>query len=238
MEITKPTTTSKLCIPPHRSPGCFYEGVRFAWRAVFACTMRVKRSGLNHLPPQGGVILAVCHVSHLDPIVVSALLPRQIGWVARIEFYASWIAGTFLHWGGAFPVDRYGAALPAVREGLRRLQRGEIVGIFPEGELMEGKASVLRGGGVKRGVCLLAARSGCPVLPVIVLGTDQLRKLGPWLPARRGRLWLRVGPVMFPEGDGSARQRRGALAARLEAEFVRLFAEARSEWELPDSIIP
>ena len=225
-------------LPPHRSPGRFYDVVWCVWRAVFGCTMRVKLAGLEHLPRQGGVILAVCHVSHLDPIVVSALLLRRIGWVARMEFYTSWIAGTFLHWGGAFPVNRQGPALPAVREGLRRLGRGEVIGIFPEGELMEGTASVLRGGPVKRGVCLLAAKSGCPVVPVMVLGTDQLRKPGPWLPAKRGRLWLRLGPVMFPQDTGTARIRREELAGRLETEFVRLFAEARSGWNLPDSIIP
>ena len=194
--------------------------------------------GLEHLPSEGGVILAVCHVSHLDPVVVSALLPRRIGWVARIEFYSSWVARKILHEGGAFPVNRQGAALPTAREGLRRLRRGEVVGIFPEGEIMRGEASVLRGGPVKRGVGLLAARSGCPVVPVLLLGTDCLGKIGPWLPAKRGRLWMRVGSAMRPDQEGSAKARRLAFTGRLEAEFVRLFAEVQRDWGLPESILP
>jgi 1-acyl-sn-glycerol-3-phosphate acyltransferase len=194
--------------------------------------------GLEHLPAEGGVILAVCHVSHLDPVVVSTLLPRRIGWVARIEFYRSWMVRAFLHSGGAFPVNRKGAALPTVREGLRRLRRGEVVGIFPEGEIMRGRASVLRGGRLKRGACLLAARSGCPVVPVVVLGTDRLGNIGPWLPAKRGRLWLRIGPAMRPDQEGAAKISRAEFAGRLEAEFVKLFVEGQRDWGLPESIVP
>lgn len=223
---------------PPRSPGRFYDRLRLVWRGIFACTMRVRMKGLEHLPAEGGVILAVCHVSHLDPVVVSTLLPRRIGWVARIEFYSSWVARTFLHSGGAFPVNRQGAALPTVREGLRRLRRGEVVGIFPEGEIMRGGASVLRGGPLKRGAGLLAARSGCPVVPVVVLGTDRLGNIGPWLPAKRGRLWLRVGPAMRPDQEGTAKISRAEFAGRLEAEFVRLFVEGQRDWGLPESIVP
>ena len=228
-------------VPPYkppRSPGSVYDSLRLAWRGIFACTMRIRIAGVEHLPVNGGLILAVCHVSHLDPVVVSALLSRRIGWMARSEFYRSWAARTVLHCGGAFPVNRTGAALPTVREGVRRLRRGEVVGIFPEGEIMRGTASVLRGGPVKQGAGLLASRTGCPVVPVLVLGTDRLGEVGPWLPAKRGRLWLRIGPAMRPDQEGPAKIRRAIFAKRLEAEFVRLFAEGQLDWGLPESIVP
>ncbi len=200
--------------------------------------MRVRAFGLERVPASGGVLIAVSHVSHLDPVVISAVLRRRISWVSRIEFYRQWLMRTVLHHGGAFLVDREGPALPTIREGLRRLKRGEAVGIFPEGELVCGSASVLRGAAIKRGVCFLAAKSGCPVLPVIVLGTDRLGRIGPWMPAKRGRLWVWVGEPLAVGPESWRREGRAEFAKRLEAEYVRLFREMRKAFELPDSIVP
>jgi 1-acyl-sn-glycerol-3-phosphate acyltransferase len=200
--------------------------------------MRVRSSGFREVNATGGVLIAVSHVSHLDPIVVSALLGRRISWVSRVEFYQQWFMRSVLHHGGAFRVDRKGPALPTIREGLRRLERGEAVGIFPEGELMSGENSVLRGATIKKGVCLLAARSGRPVLPVVVLGTDLLGRIGPWMPAKRGRLWVRVGRPLHAEKGSHDRKGRAEFADRLVAEYVRLYAEMRAEFGLPEGIAP
>lgn len=221
-----------------KPPGYFYDVCRWLWLGVFGFTMRVRGTGLLTVGEQGGMLIAVSHVSHLDPIVVSAVLRRRISWVSRIEFYQQWFMRSVLYHGGAFQVNRQGSALPTIREGLRRLKRGEAVGIFPEGELMCGTNSVLRGAGIKHGVCLLAARSGRPVLPVIVLGTDRLTRLGPWMPAKRGRLWVHVGQPIHAQHDGHNRQGRAEFADRLVAEYVRLYAEMRVKFDLPESIVP
>ena len=221
-----------------KSPGRFYYFLRRACRGIFACTMRVKAHGLEHLAGEGAMLVAVSHVGHLDPIVVSALAQRGIGWVSRIEFYRWWPMRVILYLGGAFAVDRQGAALPTIREGLRRLARGDVVGIFPEGEMMSGSQSVLRGAQVKRGVCILAARSGCPVVPVVLLGAERLQEVGPWLPAKRGRLWIWVGEPMHATEEAATKPGRDEFAARLEAEYVRLFKEAREVFGLEDSIVP
>jgi len=238
-DLTKRIEITDRFAPVHsRPPGKFYDFCRVVWRGVFGCTMRVKSSGLETLAATGGVLIAVSHVSHLDPIVVSALLERRVSWVSRKEFYQQWLMRTVLHHGGAFRVDRTGSALPTIREGLRRLKRGEAVGIFPEGELMGGNRSVLRGATVKRGVCLLAARSGCPVIPVVVLGTDRLAKIGPWLPVKRGRLWVMVGPPMWANEAAKTKTGRADFATKLEAEYVRLYAETREAFGLPETIVP
>lgn len=225
-------------MPRSKPPGRFYDVCRWMWLGVFGFTMRIRSSGVHPQASDGGVLIAVSHVSHLDPIVVSALLRRRISWISRAEFYQQWFMRCVLYYGGAFQVDRQGWALPTIREGLRRLQRGEAVGIFPEGELMCGMSSVLRGAGIKQGVCLLAARSGKPVLPVVVLGTDRLGRLGPWLPARRGRLWVHIGKPIHAEMGGNSRQGRAIFAKRLAAEYVRLYAEMRVNFDLPESIAP
>ncbi len=221
-----------------KKPGAFYEGCHVLWRVIFGCTMRIKAMGLEHLPEVGGYIIAVSHVSHLDPIVVSSLLARRINWVSRIEFYQQVFMRAILRAGGAFPVDRDGAARPTLREGLRRLASGEIVGIFPEGELMSGQKSVLRGAKIKQGACWLAARSGNPLVPVVVLGTDRLATISPWLPAKRGRLWVAVGKPISAVGYTSGREGRNQFEAVMSAEYLRLFRELRETYDLPESIVP
>jgi 1-acyl-sn-glycerol-3-phosphate acyltransferase len=221
-----------------KRPGLFYDSIRVLVRGVFAMTMRSEVDGLHHLPQTGGCLIAVCHLNNLDPIVVSALVPRRIGWMSRVEFVRHWFMRPLLHFSGAFPVHRQGYARPALRESLQRLADGEIVGIFPEGEIMSGPASVLRQGRVRSGTAWLAARSGRPVIPVLILGTDRLTSVGPWLPARRGRLWLTAGTPLTAPPQAHTRAGRAAFTARLEEEFRRLYRETRQQYQLPDTIVP
>jgi 1-acyl-sn-glycerol-3-phosphate acyltransferase len=215
-----------------------YLLIRHVVRTVFFWTLRIRRHGIERGTRDGGYLLACAHVSHLDPFCVSALWPRRIGWMARVEFYQQEWSARALRWLHAFPVHRRGVPVSAIRESLRRLAAGEVVGLFPEGEIMRGRESVLRGGPIKRGVCLLAARSGRPVLPCLVLGTEQLNRIGPWLPAWRGRLWVAVGDFIPPVTGTDRRAARAEMAKQIERAFVQLYAETRARWQLADSILP
>lgn len=215
-----------------------YWIVRHFVRAVFRWTLRIRRLGLSTARRRGGYLLACSHVSHLDPFCVSALLPRKIGWMARIEFYKHPIVARLMRTVHAFPVNRQGVPVSAIRESLRRLERGEVVGIFPEGEISNGCESVLGGAPIKRGVCLLAARSGRPVLPCIVLGTEKLNAVDPWLPMWRGRLWVACGEFIEPVNRRDRRAAREEMAARLEVAFRKLYAQMREEFALEDSVLP
>ena len=220
-----------------RVPGFLQRAAVSVWRGIFFFTMRIRKRGPK-LPATGGCVLAVCHISHLDPVVVSAALTRRISWLARIEFYQHWITAAAMRGAGAIGIDRAGYPRGALREAEDRLRRGEVVGIFPEGEIMQGRESVLRGGKVRHGAVWLAARTGCPVVPVVIFGTDRLRKLGPWLPAKRGRLWVATGDPLTVPPTAVARGERAALAGELTARFVQLFNETRSAFVLPDDIVP
>lgn len=215
-----------------------YWIARHFLRTVFFWTMRLRKSGLEIARRPGGYVLACSHVSHLDPFCVSAVLPRKIGWMARIEFYRHPIAARLMRLGHAFPVNRQGVPVSAIRESLRRLARGEVVGVFPEGEIKDGAGSVLRGAPIKRGVCLLAARSGCPVLPCIILGTEKLNSPRPWMPGWHGRLWVACGEFIEPVNGPDRRAARAEMAARIEAALRRLYAEMRAEFALDDTVLP
>ena len=219
-------------------PGRTYSVLKVLFRSVLAMTMRWRITGMEHQPPTGGYLLAVCHLNHLDPIILSAAMSRRIGWIARKEFFQHRSMRRFLLSTGAFPVDRQGYARPALREALARLAQGEVVGIFPEGEIMSGPDSVLRGGKLRQGLAWLALHSGKPILPVVVLGTDRLCTLDPWLPAWRGRLWLTVGAPLWAPAGPADRTTRAAFTATLEATFRQLFNETRQRHQLPETIVP
>lgn len=207
-------------------------------RAVFRWTLRIRTRGLATAERPGGYVLACSHVSHLDPFCLSAVLPRKIGWMARIEFYEHPIAARLMRLAHAFPVNRQGVPVSAIRESLRRLALGEVVGVFAEGEIKIGADSVLRGAPIKRGVCLLAARSGRPVLPCIILGTEKLNSVDPWLPGWRGRLWVACGDFIEPVPGPDRRAARAEMAAQIEAALRRLYVEMRAEFGLEDSALP
>ncbi len=207
-------------------------------RVVFRCTLRMGIRGMATARRRGGYVLACSHVSHLDPFCLSALIPRKIGWMARIEFYRHPIIARLMRAVHAFPVNRQGVPVRAIREALARLDRGEVVGVFPEGEIKAGAESVLRGGPIKRGACLLAQRSGRPVLPCLILGTEKLNAVDPWMPFLRGRLWVVCGEFIEPVVNPCRRAARAEMAARIEAALRQLYADTRRDFALDDSILP
>lgn len=217
----------------------FYKSSRLAGRCIkFQCVREVV-IGADRAERVGGYVLACSHLSHLEPFVVSALLRKRVRWMARVEFYTNWLAAAALNAGGAFPVDRFGNTMPAVRKAVSLANAGEIVGIFPEGGVAQGENSVLRGGPFKQGACTIAVATRLPIVPVVVLGTHNLNRVGPWLPFRRAKLWVAFGRHVAPRPrSDSRREDRLELAERLGAEFVRTYHALLEHSGLRDSDTP
>ena len=178
----------------------------------------------------GPYVLAVTHLSHVEPFIVGSLVPRPIDFVARKEFYDYRIIAWALHALRAIKVDRQGVPVRTIRTALDRLRIGRVVGIFPEGGVSRGAASACAGGPIRLGACLLACRANVPIVPVVVVGGHALTKVGPWLPARRGHLWLAFGEPIVPAANlgRTIAQRRAAyrqLGEQLRASFQGLYQE-------------
>ena len=207
-------------------------------RLILSMTMRIRTKGVSAAARPGGYLLACSHVSHLDPFCLGGVLPRRVGWMARVEFFRKGWAAALMRIAQAFPVNRQGVPVRAIRTALARLARGEVVGMFPEGEIKVGRASALRGGPIKRGVCLLAALSGRPVLPCVILGSDKLNAPDPWLPFLRGRLWVACGEFIEPTSGPDRRAARAEMAARIEKALAALYADLRRDYGLDDTVLP
>lgn len=218
-------------------------GYRLGWglgRFIFVQTIRLRTLRREMAERPEAFLLAPTHLSHLEPFLISIILRRKVDWMARIEMFRTPLTRGIMTFADAFAVNRQRPGHSSIRTAVNRLRGGRCVGVFPEGGVAQGENTVMRGGPFKHGVCLLAVHTGRPILPCIMIGTEKLNQVGPWLPFRRARLWLAFGDrLLFPPADApSRRAARQQLAAELAVEYQRLYAEALGAFGLPDSIVP
>ncbi len=217
----------------------FYKVCRAGGRFIGWQTMQRLVLNREHAERDGGFLLACTHLSHLEPMLISTIVQRQVRWMARVEFYQRRWAASALDLGGAFPVDRFGCSIRAVRTAIRLAQAGECVGIFPEGGVAQGQRSIMRGAPFKHGVCTIAVQARVPVVPVVMLGTHNLNRVGPWLPFRRAKICCAFGhDVVPPPRSGSRRDDRLEMAERLGLEFQRLYQHLLSQSGVTDEQVP
>jgi 1-acyl-sn-glycerol-3-phosphate acyltransferase len=218
-----------------------YTAARALGRCVYA--MGIRGQVLRPAIPAraGGYVLAVTHLSHLEPFVVSVLVRRKVDWMARVEFFRYRPFGAMLRAVDVFPVKRAGVPVAAIRTAIARARAGRVVGIFPEGGTATGRASACRGGPIKQGACLVALRAGVPVVPCVVLGTHALNAIEAWFPFHQTRLWIGFGSAIEPPPQLNRSGRRAArmeMSQQLGDAFCSLYNEMRQRYGIPDGSIP
>lgn len=132
--------------------------------------LRMRIYGLKNVPTRGGAIVICNHLGWFDPILLLAASPRPILWMAKKEFLNLPVLSWFALQAGAFPVDRGKPDRSALRHAQELLESGMLVGMFPEGTRS-------RTGGLKEpfaGASLVAARSRAPIIPCVLIGSDNL----------------------------------------------------------------
>lgn len=145
------------------------------WRTLFNCVFKgyygLKVFGRDSFPKEGAVIVAPNHASNFDPPLVGTALPRHISFMAKEELFRNFFLRTIITWLGAFPVNRKGVDKIAIRRAMDILKKGNLLGIFPEGTRR--KPGHL--GPFHDGAASLALRTGTPIVPVAIIGSDTMR---------------------------------------------------------------
>lgn len=157
----------------------FYKFVRALARAVFLL-LGLKSEGIHKLPDKGPVIVAANHVSNWDAIMVAISLPRPVHFIAKAELFENRFLARLVKALHAFPVKRGAADRRALRYALGVLEKGEVLGIFPEGE----RIRMGQEGSTQTGVAMLALKSGAPVVPVACIGTERFFPVGWFTPLK------------------------------------------------------
>ncbi|MCX6934905.1 MAG: lysophospholipid acyltransferase family protein [Verrucomicrobia bacterium] len=201
-------------------------------RALFSPVCRLEESGTRKVPA-GPWILASNHLSHFDPTIIAGAFSRPIDFLAMRELFRPAWFGLIMRSCNVIPVGRKQADTTALKTALTRLKAGRIVGVFPEGGLRAGATSVLEGSALTEGVSLLAAKSGCPVRPCLIVGSDQLYVGRNWF--RRPRVVVAVGKPIPAPARG---EKRKDWTEKLARAMRSLFEEVKERHSLEEIVWP
>ncbi len=144
----------------------FYDFAKSVVYGIFKPLYRVKTSGKENIPKEGGVLLCSNHINNLDPIIVGMMAPRPVSFMAKEELFSVPVLGKMVPHLNAFPVKRGMSDREALRKGLSILKEGKVLGLFPEGT--RSKTGELGSG--MAGAGFFALRTDAQIVPCAVIG--------------------------------------------------------------------
>ncbi len=125
--------------------------------------------GRDNVPPSGPLLIVSNHVGAIDPVIIGGWTPRTVWFMAKAELFHggfAWLMRAY----HAFPVIRHSPDRTALRRAFDLLKQGSAVVLFPEGHRAE-DARLLR---AEPGAGFIARRSGAPLLPVGIVGSQNV----------------------------------------------------------------
>lgn len=174
-----------------REAGKLQSAARLVLTPPFRFCWRITTEGTEHVPTSGGAIIAPNHISVLDSFFVPLSVGRRMTYVGKAEYMDDWKTKWVFPAIGMIPIDRSGgdASQRALDAAAGVLESGELFGIYPEGtRARDGK---LHKG--HTGLARLALRTGAPIVPVGIIGTDAVQPPDAKFPKPFRRVHIRFG---------------------------------------------
>lgn len=208
-----------------------YKTLRSIVRFIMNIIADVEIHGTEKLP-QGNVIIAANHLGRLDTATLLYILDREDLIMPVAEKYKNHpLYGAIGRAANAIWLNRFEADYSALREILARMEKGGMLVIAPEGT--RSKTEALQE--AKLGVAFLASKSGYPVLPVAVTGTEDRSIIENLKHFRRSKIVVRAGDafkIEIPKGKGREQAMREAtdeimcqIGALLPEKYRGVYAE-------------
>jgi 1-acyl-sn-glycerol-3-phosphate acyltransferase len=224
VEPGKPAKPQKNLYEPYNTPPVLYHALRWVTTLIVAVALHLRVFGLRNVPARGAFIIASNHLSWADIPLVAVRLHRKVIYMAKEEYFSSRMAWV-VRFLGAFPVKRGEGDRQALRTGEEQLKKGNILVMFPEGTRSRTR-TMAKG---HAGLGLIALRTGAPVVPVAIWGSEKVFK------EFRPRVTLCYGdPMVFkPRGEKITRedidettdQVMRSIASMLPPEYRGVYAE-------------
>jgi 1-acyl-sn-glycerol-3-phosphate acyltransferase len=196
----------------------------FAWKCcqvfahIFSTLMfDLKVYGIEHVPPEGGVLLVSNHQSYLDPVLLAVRLPRPMSYLAKSELFKNPAFAWLIRSLNAFPLKQGKGDKGAIEETIRRLQEGHLLAVFPEGTRTED--GEIRA--IQRGVALVVRRAAVPIVPVVLDGSFQSWPKGSKM-FHSHPIAVMYGPALDIEG-----LKGDAIVALIDGTFRQMLDDLR-----------
>ena len=160
-------------------------------RPISKVLWRFRLEGFENIPDDGPAILCPNHVSFLDSAFTMLHAGRNVSFVGKAEYLDDWKTRKLFPMLGMIPIDRSGGekSSSALDTAEQVLRRGELFGIFPEGT--RSRDGMLYKG--HTGAARLALKTGCPILPVGIVGTREIQPPDKVMPKFFREVTMRVG---------------------------------------------
>lgn len=190
--------------------------------------------GAENLPKDGPVIIVGNHLSVIDSFFMPLMIDRRVYFLAKSDYFTGkglggWITKNFMLAVGQLPIDRSGgkASEASLNTGLGVLDRGDVIGIYPEGTRSP-DARLYRG---RTGVARMVIESGALVVPAVMIDTEKAMPIGAKLPKIR-RIGTVIGkPMDFSRFAGMSTDR---FVLRSVTDEIMLSIQALSGQEYVD----
>jgi 1-acyl-sn-glycerol-3-phosphate acyltransferase len=188
-----------------------YEvAMKFVRAAVRIAGVRVRVEGAGDIPP-GVCVFAANHVSNMDPLAFVPAIPRRVAILVKKQVFRIPVLGMAMRMANFVPVDRDNreAAAGSVETAVKFLKEGLSFAVYPEGtRSADGRLLPF-----KKGTFVMAIRAGVPVVPVSIVGAQDLLRKGEWS-VHPGEVTIRFGPAV--DVSPYTVEKRGDLLARVE----------------------
>jgi 1-acyl-sn-glycerol-3-phosphate acyltransferase len=221
-----PGRHQEFAIEPERQVG--YRIMRRIFTMVMWLLFRPKVAGKERVPSSGPVILAPVHRSFADFGFTAFCTRRKLFFMTKDSMWERKWLGRLLLYVGAFPVHRESADREALQRAEEVLKRGECLVLFPEGTRRQG--AVIEN--LMEGAAFLSARTGAPIVPIGIGGSDLAMPKGKILP-KPLTIQVVIGPVIPPPArTGGGRVSRSSVHAAtddLVAKLQAVYDEARAK---------
>ncbi len=204
-----------------------YRAMRVIFTTLLRLWFRPRVTGSEHVPASGPVILAPVHRSFADFGFTAFCTRRKLFFIAKDSLWENRWLGKLLLYVGTFPVHRESADREALQRAEEVLRRGQCLVLFPEGTRREGPAIE----NLMEGAAFLSARTGAPIVPIGIGGSDLSMPKGRVIP-KPYTIAVVVGPALSPPArTGGGRVSRSAVHASTEelaGKLQAVYDEARS----------
>jgi 1-acyl-sn-glycerol-3-phosphate acyltransferase len=215
--------------------GLTYFVGRMILRPLARLVYRPRIEGKANVPKRGPVIFASNHLSFIDSIAIPVTAPRPVHFLAKSSYFdgtgaRGWVSREFFTAIGAIPVQRGAgqAAMDALGQQRQLLEAGKAVALYPEGtRSLDGR--LYKG---RTGVAFLALQTGAPVVPVGLVGTNDVMPVGAKMPSLKHRITVKFGEPLDLSHHGAA---ESGKARRLATDDIMAAIHALSGQELANA---